>query len=114
MLLRVARAHMHTVLPHLLALSHADRFAPGEGIPTVDRGRLEAAQQLLRQLRADEEKAAAAATPPLSSKPTAPAPADRGSIVDGTQLLFDFYLQVRLVACACTWHVHVQVACHCR
>ena len=29
MLLRVASAHLHTVLPHLLALAYGDRFAPG-------------------------------------------------------------------------------------
>ena len=37
-LVRVAKAHLHTVLPHVLALSYGDRFATNEEMPSIVRG----------------------------------------------------------------------------
>jgi ataxia telangiectasia mutated family protein len=85
LLLHVAQAHLHVVLPHLLALAHADRFAPGELETPVDRGRLDAAKQLVQQLRELEEQ-------------PQPARSGGGSIVQATQLLWDFYLQLAWVS----------------
>ena len=56
-LLRVARAHIHVVLPHLIALANGDRFAPGEETPpSIDRGQLEAAKELIKELRRTEKQ----------------------------------------------------------
>ena len=122
LLLRVAKAHLHVVLPHLLALAHADRFAQSEQLPTrtaVDRGREDAAKQLVQQLRAHEEtsaaSAAAAAAPSagkkggVASRQTVGS-AGGGSVVQATQLLWDFYLQLAWVPVKSVgeqWQAHV-------
>ena len=75
LLLRVARAHLHMVLPLLLALSYGNRFAAPEASVPANHLQMKAAQELIDRLRGEGE---------LWAK-----------IVDSTRLLVDFYLQVR-------------------
>ena len=73
-LLRVAKAHLHVVLPHLISLAYGDRYAPEEETPAMDRGQLEAAKELISQLRL--------------------AGGAGGGVVQATELLYDMYLQL--------------------
>lgn len=91
----MADAHPHVVLPHLIALANGDRFAPGEETPpSIDRAQIDAAKELLKELRRTET------TPPPPRKGAAGAgSADAasgggGSVVQATELLYDFYLQL--------------------
>ena len=97
-LMRVARGHLHTVLPHLLALSYGERFAPGEETPsTIDRGQLEAAKELVKELRLGEPKAAAAgaaAGVAAGAAASGSRKQDAAAVVQATELLHDFYLQL--------------------
>jgi len=98
---RVARAHLHVVLPHILALAHGDRFAPGEGIPIIDHGQLEAAKELLKELRREEEGGGGAGGKAASGSGSGDGRGGSsgvgGSVVQATQLLYDFYLQLAWV-----------------
>lgn len=72
--MRVARSHLHMVLPHLLALSYGNRFSTLETSVTANPLQLQAAHHLVELLHAEDPKAA--------------------RIIDSTRLLVDFYLQV--------------------
>ncbi|KAL1503192.1 hypothetical protein AB1Y20_011250 [Prymnesium parvum] len=74
LLLRVARSHLHVVLPHLLALAHGNRFSPSEQKVRSNEEQLTMARKLLVQLREEAD-----------------------DVINSTQLLFDFYLQVAWV-----------------
>ena len=111
-LLHVARAHLHVVLPHLLALSYGDRYALGEETPpSMDRGQLEAARDLINELkRAEQPKPPPAA--PGQPPPKASSPADVGAIVQATELLYDFYLQLAWVSKDPTTKLHEAARTH--
>ena len=108
---KVAKAHLHTVLPHLLALSYGDRFATNEEMPPIDKGQLKAAKEVVRELREAEaaerqrrqqKKQEKAAREKAAAKNGKEPPKDReegaesksGGIVPATELLYDFYLQL--------------------
>ena len=70
-------AHVHTVLPHLLALANGDRFALHEARVGLGAEKILGARELLATLSSDDSKAA--------------------RVIEATSFLFDFYLQVAWV-----------------
>jgi ataxia telangiectasia mutated family protein len=68
-LLKAGRVHIHAVLPQLLALAYGDRFSPSEEVVVHDRAQVQAARNLVEELR--------------SADPV---------VVAATMTLFDFYL----------------------
>ena len=86
---------MHVVLPHLIALANGDRYAQEEMTPpSIDQAQLQAAKEIIKELRRTEAAPSASSSAQPAGSSTS---ASGGSIVQATELLFDFYLQLAWV-----------------